>query len=165
MARARDRGMDLSVQVAGHGHAHELRRVRADIARLRVHDHVTLLGHIAPAVRDRLLLEADLVALPSRSENFGFAVAEAMVAGVPVIVSEGVGLAPMVRHWRCGTVIPVGDVTALTDALLAYRDPQRRAAEGARAHAAAVAGFSLERMGEECAALYAHVAAAHRRRS
>ena len=55
------------------------------------------------------------------------AVAEAMVAGVPVIVSEGVGLAPMVRHWRCGTVIPVGDVTALTDALLAYRDPQRRA--------------------------------------
>ena len=108
---------------------------------------------------------ADLVALPSRSENFGFAVAEAMVAGVPVIVSEGVGRAPMVRHWRCGTVIPVGDVTALTDALLAYRDPQRRATEGARAHAAAVAGFSLERMGEECAALYAHVAAAHRRRS
>lgn len=165
MARARDRGMDLRLQVAGHGHAHEQRRVRADISRLRVQDHVTLLGHIAPAVRDRLLQEADLVALPSRSENFGFAVAEAMVAGVPVVVTEGVGLAPMVRHWRCGTVIPVGDVTALTDALLAYRDPQRRAAEGACAHAAAVAGFSLARMGEECAALYAHVAAAHRRRS
>jgi glycosyltransferase involved in cell wall biosynthesis len=162
LANARAAGMAVQLQVAGHGHAHELRRVQGDITRLNLQNHVELLGHIDPAVRDRLLAEADVLALPSRSENFGFAVAEALVAGVPVIVTEGVGLAAMVREWNCGTIIPVGDIGALTDALLAYRDPQRRATEGASAHAAAVACFSLSRMGAEGAAIYQNVATAHR---
>jgi glycosyltransferase involved in cell wall biosynthesis len=36
----------------------------------------------------RLLREADLVVLPSRSENFGLVVAEALAAGVPVVTTK-----------------------------------------------------------------------------
>jgi glycosyltransferase involved in cell wall biosynthesis len=36
----------------------------------------------------RLLHEADLVVLPSRSENFGLVVAEALAAGVPVVTTK-----------------------------------------------------------------------------
>lgn len=154
MAAAQAEGMAVHLQVAGHGHSHELRRVKADIARLGLARSVTLRGYIEPIERDRLLAESDLLALPSRSENFGFAVAEALAAGVPVIVTEGVGLAYLVDNWGCGTVVPVGDVEALTSALLIYRDAARRAAEGASAHAAALDCFSLPRMGRECAVTY-----------
>lgn len=165
VANATAQGMTLHLQVAGHGHAHELRRVQGDIKRLGLADQVELLGYIEPAERDRLLPQADVLPLPSRSENFGFVVAEALRVGVPVIVTEGVGLAPLVREHGCGTVIPVGDVEALTDALLSYREADRRAAESARAHAAAAACFSLEKMGAECAAVYADAARAGRLQS
>lgn len=154
MAAVQAAGMAVHLQVAGHGHAHELRRVQGDIAQLDLAASVTLLGYIEPAERDRLLAASDLLALPSRSENFGFAVAEALAAGLPVIVTDGVGLAPVVDTWGCGAVVPVGDAEALTRALLRYRDAARRVAEGARAHAAAVECFSLPRMGRECLITY-----------
>lgn len=147
-------GFNIRLQIAGHGHAHELRRVVRDIDHLGVRDHVELLGYVEPEERNRLLRHADLVVLPSRSENFGFAVAEALAAGVPVIVTAGVGLADVVARWRCGIVVPVGDTDALGAALAVYRDPLRRRSEGVRARDAAMACFSLAQMGTACEALY-----------
>jgi len=50
------------------------------------------------------LADADIFALPSRYENFGNAVAEAIAAGVPVIVSDSCGIQSLVRD-RAGLVI------------------------------------------------------------
>lgn len=157
LAGVQQDGLNIHLQVAGHGHAHELRRVHREIDDLGVREHVELLGYVEPDVRDRLLGDADLVALPSRSENFGFAVAEALAAGVPVIVTDGVGLADVVTRWRCGSVVPVGDIDALGAALAVYDDPLRRRAEGVRARDAAAACFSLAQMGAACEALYRDV--------
>ena len=47
--------------------------------------------YVGPCYGDeklRLLREADLVVLPSRSENFGLVIAEALAAGVPVVTTK-----------------------------------------------------------------------------
>jgi glycosyltransferase involved in cell wall biosynthesis len=67
--------------------------------------------------RDKLeaLVDADVFVLPSLSESFGNAAAEAMACGLPVIVTEGCGIAPYVED-RAGLVVP-HDAEALRDAL------------------------------------------------
>ncbi len=64
----------------------------------------------------RVLGEADLFILPTRSENFGMAVAEALACGTPVIVSKGAPWAS-VEEVGCGWWVDV-DAGALARALL-----------------------------------------------
>jgi glycosyltransferase involved in cell wall biosynthesis len=61
------------------------------------------------------LADADIFALPSRYENFGNAVAEAVASGVPVIVTNSCGIHSLLRD-RAGLVI-APDKEELTDAL------------------------------------------------
>jgi glycosyltransferase involved in cell wall biosynthesis len=50
------------------------------------------------------LADADLFVLPSKYESFGNAVAEAVVCGVPALVTKGCGIAPFI-HERAGLVV------------------------------------------------------------
>ncbi|OGZ05804.1 MAG: hypothetical protein A2845_03300 [Candidatus Lloydbacteria bacterium RIFCSPHIGHO2_01_FULL_49_22] len=60
----------------------------------------------------------DLYVQPSLYEGWGLAVAEAMAAGAPVLMTD-VGVAgELVRDKETGIVIPVGDEGALADAML-----------------------------------------------
>jgi|GEM_PF-2559020 Glycosyltransferase len=61
---------------------------------LGVQDRVTVLGPVGADQRRRLLKECALFALPSEDESFGMAVAEAMAAGMAVVTSNRVGIAP-----------------------------------------------------------------------
>jgi glycosyltransferase involved in cell wall biosynthesis len=51
--------------------------------------NVTFPGPLYGEEKRRALAEADLFVLPSRTENFGIAVAEALGAGLPVITTKG----------------------------------------------------------------------------
>ena len=50
---------------------------------------VRFVGPVYGAAKNTLLQNADLFVLPTLSENFGIAVAEALASGVPAIVSKG----------------------------------------------------------------------------
>jgi glycosyltransferase involved in cell wall biosynthesis len=50
------------------------------------------------------LSAATVWALPSKTENFGSSVVEALAAGVPVVVSPEVNLAPAIRAAEAGVV-------------------------------------------------------------
>jgi glycosyltransferase involved in cell wall biosynthesis len=60
--------------------------------------------------------DADVFCLPSATENFGIAAAEAAVAGVPVVVSDRCGVAEWLEP-EAARVVPFGRVDALVVAL------------------------------------------------
>lgn len=93
-------------------------------------------GHVVGDDKALLLAGADIFVLPSVSENFGIAAAEAMVAGLRLVVSEGVDLAPVVRMLQAGSVCVTNDeaslVRALREQLNAAPDRERLRAEAGR---------------------------------
>jgi glycosyltransferase involved in cell wall biosynthesis len=76
--------------------------------------------------------DADCFALPSQTENFGNAAAEAAATGLPVVVSDACGVAEVLDP-SAHRVIGVGDVDALAAAIgvLMDGDGPRRAASSA----------------------------------
>lgn len=100
--------------------------------RLGVADRVTFLGVKTGVEKMREMREADALVLPTHSENFGFAVAEALVVGTPAITTKGAPWVGLETH-RCGWWTDV-DVAALRVALAdcASRSRDELAAMGAR---------------------------------
>lgn len=72
-------------------------------AKLNVEDKVTFLGGRNDI--PQLLLSADLLLHPARKENTGTVILEAMVAGLPVIVSQACGYAKHVIKSNAGAVV------------------------------------------------------------
>ena len=74
-------------------------------------DHqVNFLGFVGSEKRKQLLAATDLVTLvSSSSENFGYAAVEAMASGVPVLVSDQVGISREIEMDGAGCVVPVDE--------------------------------------------------------
>jgi glycosyltransferase involved in cell wall biosynthesis len=62
---------------------------------------IVFAGHLTGIDRRLALASADAFALTSHSENFGLSVAEAMAAGLPVVVSRECPW-PQIETWRAG---------------------------------------------------------------
>ncbi|MEM1369677.1 MAG: hormogonium polysaccharide biosynthesis glycosyltransferase HpsP [Cyanobacteria bacterium P01_H01_bin.15] len=67
-------------------------------------DRVKVMGFVQGRQKEGLLKDADLFVLPSYYENFGIAVAEALVAGTPVVISDQVDIHPEVRAYDAGWI-------------------------------------------------------------
>jgi glycosyltransferase involved in cell wall biosynthesis len=97
------------------------------------------LGYLSAAELDRALSEATVAVFPYRAElDQSGALLQALGAGLPVVVYDVAGLGEPVRAYGAGTVVPPGDVDALTDAVrVLLEDPEalslaRAGAERAR---------------------------------
>jgi len=108
------RGVQLTI--AGDGDP----RYRAELERLtgelRLGDRVRFVGHVDGDAKEALFATCGCFVLPSAHENFGLAVAEALAAGMPVILTPGVALAGAVAVAGAGIVVDATD-TALAAAL------------------------------------------------
>lgn len=78
---------------------------------------------------------ADMLILPTYTDTWGLVVNEAMVCGLPVILSRAAGCASdLVRENETGLLIPPRDVEALTNAMQGLSDqPEFRELMGIRA--------------------------------
>jgi len=92
--------------IAGPDDGRLVRELASLAAQLGVGARVTFTGMIDSVERARLLRQADLFVLPSRSENFAVAAVEAMAAGVPVVLSSAVNGAA--DHARAGAAVIAG---------------------------------------------------------
>ncbi|MHB2020123.1 MAG: glycosyltransferase [Candidatus Xenobia bacterium] len=127
-AQARREVPELALVIAGDGP----RALRDDLMRqvrhLRLEDDVLWTGFVRGDQKQQLLRDSAMYVLPSHSENFGVAVAEAMGAGLPVIVSDQTALCQEVLEVGAGLVTRC-DSTALARCLveMASSAPCRRA--------------------------------------
>jgi glycosyltransferase involved in cell wall biosynthesis len=127
------------------------------VRRLGIERHVLWMGEQTPAEVQGLYRVMDVVAMPSRFEGFGLAVAEAMAAGCPTVSTGVGGLSELVEDGVTGYLVPPDDAEALATALVsALRDRPLAVNMGARGKARAVAHFSAERFAAIVGAAYEH---------
>jgi glycosyltransferase involved in cell wall biosynthesis len=101
---------------------------------------------------------AELLVHPVRWEGFGLALVEAMLAGKPVVATRVSSAPEIVADGETGLLVPPDDPAALAEAALALlADPTRAAAMGAAGLVRARAEFSVAKMADRTAAIYAAV--------
>jgi len=116
---------------------------------------VTFLGKQSSVAE--LLACADVLLLPSESEAFGLVALEAMACGVPVVATAVGGIPELVPDGEAGFLVPLGDVDAMADAVVALlTDPARWKAASAAAREVATR-FSADRIVPRYEALYRRV--------
>jgi glycosyltransferase involved in cell wall biosynthesis len=122
---ARDTLTPADVQVTLVGHGPEEQALRHGIAAAGLDEVVRIRPWVAQDELSTWYSAADALLLPSRSEAFGRAMAEAMACGTPVIASTE-GPKDYISDMRNGMLFPPGDATSLAAILAAVaRDPAR----------------------------------------
>ena len=123
------------------GHLSELERLSTVLG---IAERVCFTGSLQKSEVVAALNDADVFVLPSLHENFGVAVIEAMASGTPVIVSERVGLASVVKRSAAGLVIqPTRD--ALRSSLrYVFSNPSVGEQMGKRGREVALKSFTWE---------------------
>ena len=92
---------------------------------LGVSAQVLFTGYVTPEEIPQYYAAADLFVLPSYSDVWGLVVNEAMVAGLPVIVTRDVGAAEdLVEHGGNGFIVDAKDSSALAKALASLLENQ-----------------------------------------
>ncbi|MGF7046296.1 glycosyltransferase involved in cell wall biosynthesis [Paenibacillus sp. DS2015] len=95
--------------------------VKGWIQAKELQDHVTFTGMLTGQDKLAVLRESDLFVLPSYSENFGIAVIEAMICGLPVIISNKVNICHDLINHQAGEVVNC-DSTELAASILKLLD-------------------------------------------
>lgn len=140
------------LKIAGRGPEEAHLKSLAAQANLRVE----FLGFVE--VIPALLRNCDVYVQTSEWEGFGLAVAEAMAAEMPVIVTDVDSLPDLVHHERTGLVIRRNDGVALVNGLeRLLSDNELRKRLGSAAREEARVRFDAQRMAVEHAALYEQI--------
>jgi N-acetyl-alpha-D-glucosaminyl L-malate synthase BshA len=107
-----------------------------------------------------VLQAADVFLLPSEIESFGLAALEALACGVPVVATRQGGVPEVVSDGENGFLAEVGDLDAMTDAILRIFQDDGRMRDAARK--TAVMKFPLEPMIDRWEAYYRKVTSSTR---
>jgi glycosyltransferase involved in cell wall biosynthesis len=124
------------------------------IARLGLAQAVIQLGHAPQHIVEALVAAAEVLVLPSRDEGFGFPALEAMSVGTAVVASDSASLPEVVGD--AGLLVPVGDVEALSDAIVRVVENDGFRAELGRRGEQRAAAFSWGAAAERTIEVYGH---------
>jgi glycosyltransferase involved in cell wall biosynthesis len=115
------------VVIAGGDEAGHRAEVEGAIRAHKLEASFHFTGPVDGGERWSLFRQADLFVLPSFSENFGIAVAEALACGVPVVTTQGAPWEDLITH-QCGwwPAVGSGPLGEALRAALSQTDEQRR---------------------------------------
>ncbi len=137
---------DAVLVIAGPDEGDYRREVEALVRAHGLEGRVLFAGMLRGRERIEALADADLFALPSRHENFGVVVVEALASGTPVLVSDRVNLCREVVGAGVGDAVPLS-VAPLTSALSRWlTDDALREAAARRARPFALETWPWDRI-------------------
>ena len=143
-------GIGVYLYIAGDGV--ERNRLTAKISKYKLDHHVFLLGNRkdVPA----LLKRCDVFVHPSYAEGFGLAVAEAMLAGKPIIVSDAGALPELIENRVSGLIVNPYHSDEWADAIIEMLNSDHSEHYAKNAQLQALERFSNDRYVSEYKALY-----------
>jgi glycosyltransferase involved in cell wall biosynthesis len=116
-------------------------------------EHVEFTGYVSDI--EPIYEQATLFVLASRHEGLSNALLEAQSYGLPAVVSDIPGNRAVVLDGVTGSIVPVGDVGALAEAICGYLgSPQFRDKTGVAARDRVRAHFSMAYVSSQYIALY-----------
>ncbi len=145
---------DPILVVAGSGDPEYVAELEVRSSNLGLENAVVWTGHLDGDMKLSALAACDIFVLPSRSENFGIALLEAMAAGRACLSTSGVALASeaaVVGAVRICEPTPEGLCAALLELLACAQDRERL---GRVSSALAVKEYSSESMAARMEAYY-----------
>jgi glycosyltransferase involved in cell wall biosynthesis len=126
---------------------------RAVVEALHLEDRVRFAGYVSRTELLGLYATATLALAPSHYEGFGYAVAQALCAGVPLIASDATSHPEIAGE--DATLVPTGDAAAWREAIAnALAGPVAAEARAAQARPRAIARFSWSTCAGETLKVY-----------
>lgn len=132
-------------------------KVQTQIQNSSLAKNTTITGFVSGDLKLELLTKADLFVLPSYYENFGIAVAEAMAAGKPVVISDRIHISEDIQQAEAGWVGPL-EVSAIASLIKsALLDPQERQRRGLNAQEYAKKHYNWEAIAQQTIDVYQQI--------
>lgn len=153
-AKAHRQKRELILVVAGNGEPLYIDQLQTLTRQYGIEDSIIWTGFLRGKEKLAAFAAADLFVLPSYSENFGIAVVEAMAAGLPVIISDKVGIWREVQKAKAGLIVPC-QVSELASAMQKLTSNSRMRQEMSKsARRLAQEQFSVDVMTHSLVQLY-----------
>jgi glycosyltransferase involved in cell wall biosynthesis len=147
----------LHLLIAGGGAAPYVAHLKALAGSLGISAQVTWAGYLEGERKAAAFAAADLFALPSYSENFGIAAAEALAAGLPCVLGRGVAIAKDVVQAQAGVAVET-DAESIADGLRRIIGAEEGLTRmSANASRLAQERFSTQAMGARLKQLYSDI--------
>lgn len=128
--------------VAGNGRVGEFRVM---VSKLGLDGRISVPGWLEAGASRQLLMNSDILILPSYAENLPMAVIEAMAAGIPVVATPVGATAEIVQDGETGYLVRPGDIEQISKILaVLIRDKDLRISFGANARRIFDAELSME---------------------
>lgn len=150
------------VRIAGPDEAGHRAEVEKAVHAAHLNNEISFIGPLEGEAKTLALFGADLLVLPTHSENFGIVIAEALAHGLPVLTTTAAPW-PMLREYACGwwvnpTVDGIADglrqATSLEAATLG--------AMGRRGRKLVATQFGWERVAKEFSTIYENLCRGNR---
>ena len=117
MPKILDKYHDSKLVIAGKGGM--LDELKEEAEALGIGDKVYFTGYLNAKQVQKMYKCADVAVFPSTYEPFGIVALEAMLAGVPTVVSDVGGLDEIVKHGVTGMKSYAGNANSIADSILA----------------------------------------------
>jgi glycosyltransferase involved in cell wall biosynthesis len=154
LGELKEQKQNFHLLIAGSGQDTYVQSLHKMVASLNITNQTSFVGFVSGYEKDLLLQGSDLFVLPTYSENFGIALAEAMVSGLPIITTPGVQIAPEIDEAEAGIIVE-GEIASLKSAIAdLLKNPQLREQMGKNGRLFALQRYSWQTVAKQLVSTY-----------